>query len=487
LVDTGQFPLQGRRLADRYVLEEELASGGMGGLWLARDEVLGRQVAVKVLHDHLADDEELLKRFRMEAVAAARLSHPAVVRVFDTGIHDGVCFIVMELVEGRSVEEVLAEQGALRPGEAARIVRGALQALSHAHRQEVIHRDVKPGNILLGRDGIVKLADFGIAKTAFTGGDLTTTGNLLGTSRYLSPEQVTGGEIDARSDIYAAGVVLYELLTGRPPFDAETHIATATMRLTVDPSPPRSLRPGIPRALEAVVMRALAREPAERYQTAEEMSAAIEHVAPSETPQPTSRHEEHLPPRRSARSWIAIPLTLIVLAGLAVGAFMLLEGFDGDTADDPPTDASTGRVRIDQAFAYDPLGDNEEHDEAVGDAIDDDEATYWTTEGYEQDLGIEKEGVGLVVELREAAEVGRVRITTETPGWDFSIFVADDPGDFDPEGTPARDADVADSNGTYVIDPPVEGQYVLIWITGLVESDGWRAHINEVGILSPGE
>ncbi len=479
------IPLEGRRLTDRYVLQEELASGGMGGLWLARDEVLGRLVAVKVLHEHLAEDDQLLERFRLEAVAAARLSHPAVVRVFDTGIDEGTCFIVMELVEGTSVADMLADQGPLRPAEAARVVRGVLQALSHAHREGVIHRDVKPGNILVGRDGIVKLADFGIAKTAFAGGDLTTTGNLLGTSRYLSPEQVTGGEIDARSDIYAAGVVLYELLTGRPPFEAETHIATATMRLTVDPAPPRSLRPGIPRALEAVVMKALAREADDRFQTADEMSAALERAAPAGESRPPVVREEHVPPRRSYRSWIVVPAVLLLLAGIAVGAFLLLEGFGTDPGEEPGTGEPTSRIRLEQALAYDPIRGDGEHDESAGAAIDDDDISYWETERYNEDFGIVKDGVGLVIELREEAEVGRVRILTDTPGWDFNIFLADDPGDFDYTGTPMLEVEEADGAGTYDIDPPVETSYVLIWITGLVESDGYRAFINDVDILPP--
>jgi serine/threonine-protein kinase len=460
----------------------------MGGLWLARDEVLGRQVAVKVLHDHLADDDELLERFRMEAVAAARLSHPAVVRVFDTGVHEGVCFIVMELVEGRSVEDVLAERGALRPAEAARIVRGVLQALSHAHRQEVIHRDVKPGNILMGRDGAVKLADFGIAKTAFTAGDLTTTGNLLGTSRYLSPEQVTGGEVDPRSDLYAAGVVLYELLTGRPPFDAETHIATATMRLTVDPPPPGSLRPGIPRALEAVVMRALAREPGDRYQTADEMRAALERAAPSEVPSPTPPPQEDLSPRRSYRSWIAIPIVLVILGGLAVGAFLLLEGIrkspDQPRAGGPRT---AQPLELIDARSYDPEAGDGENEDSLANAIDGNEETMWTTEGYfSPDVG-GKAGVGLVLELAEESEVGALALETELGGWEFSVYAGDGPTSFDMSADLGGPFEAEDGQ-TYDIDP-TETSYVLVWITDVApaEEGKWRAVVNEIELRSRGD
>ncbi|MGH2655033.1 MAG: protein kinase domain-containing protein, partial [Actinomycetota bacterium] len=202
-MDAEEIRLVGRRLEGRYELEDEIASGGMGTVWRARDKVLGRAVAVKVLHDHLARDPDLFDRFRLEAVAAARLTHPAVVKVFDTGIDGGVSFIVMELFEGRTLESLLAERGTLDPEEAARMVRSTLQGLGHAHRHGVVHRDVKPGNILIDRDGYVKVTDFGIAKAAFAGDDLTTTGNLLGTSRYLAPEQVTGGPVDARADLYS--------------------------------------------------------------------------------------------------------------------------------------------------------------------------------------------------------------------------------------------------------------------------------------------
>lgn len=490
-VDTRDTRLEGRRLTNRYVLEEELASGGMGGLWLAHDEVLGRPVAVKVLHDHLARDDGILERFRLEAVAAARLSHPAVVRVFDTGIDDGVCFIVMELVEGRSVADLLSERGGLPPAEAARIVRGVLQALAHAHREGVIHRDVKPGNILVGRDGMVKLADFGIAKAAFAEGDVTTTGNLLGTSRYLSPEQVTGGEIDERSDLYSAGIVLYELLTGRPPFDGQTHIATATMRLTSDPPPPGSLRPGIPRALEAVVMRSLAREPEARFQTAEEMSAALERAAPGTERRPSRTEEipyQAAPPHRSLiRSWVAIPIALLVVAALVVGGFLLLEGFgteDGrQGGEEPPPVAAS--LEIASAYSYDPFGSDGEHDENLPLAYDGNPSTAWTTEGYKDD-DLDKAGVGLVIELTQDAEIGRIAIGTDLPGWEFSAYAGGGPDSFDLDAPLAGPFNVAE-DGTYQIEP-TETRFLLVWITNLVLADDgrYRALVNEIELLPPG-
>jgi serine/threonine-protein kinase len=483
-VDTG---LGGRRLTDRYVLEEELASGGMGALWLARDEVLGRSVAIKVLHAHLAGDEALLDRFRMEAVAAARLSHPAVVRVFDTGTSGDVVFIVMELVQGETVSELLEQRGTLPAAEAAMIARGVLQALAHAHREGMIHRDVKPGNVLVTRGDHVKLADFGIAKAAFADEDLTTTGNLLGTSRYLSPEQVSGGEVDARSDLYAVGVVLYEMLTGRPPFEAETHIATATMRLTGNPAPPRSLKPGIPRKLEAVVMRALARDPSERFQSAEEMTAAIDRAVPgAELPPDEPRYEEPAAQRSLIRSWVMVPFVLALAAALAVGGFLLLEGFRRDRGTPAAPGAErAGPLEVSRAYSFDPGGDQEEHDENLSSAIDGDPSTSWATEGYTTaDLGGIKEGVGLVLELEEAAEVGGVSVQTELPAWEFSVFPGDTPGTFD-MSAPLGSFQV-EEGGTYELDP-TETRYVLVWLTNLVP-DGqgdYRAVVNEIDLLPP--
>ena len=488
-MDTEQPGLDGRRLTDRYLLEEELASGGMGTLWLARDEVLGRPVAIKVLHDHLSGDQELLERFRMEAVAAARLSHPAVVRVFDTGTSDGVVFIVMELVDGETVGELIADLGSLPPGEACRIARGVLQALAHAHREGVIHRDVKPGNILVARGDQVKLADFGIAKAAFAEEDLTTTGNLLGTSRYLSPEQVSGGEVDARSDIYALGVVLFEMLTGRPPFQAETHIATATMRLTNDPPPPRALRPGIPRRVEAVVMKALARDPADRFQTAEDMAAALERASPGAEPSlQKTPYREEAPPRRSwIRSWVAVPLLLGLAAALAVGGLLALEGFQQDQGNSSePVDEAPAPLDVSNTYSFDPEGDGEEHDENLALAHDGDSSTSWATEGYETpDLGGIKEGVGLVLELEEEAEVGQISIETEISGWEFSVFAGDGPETFD-TAAPLGTFTSAEAE-TYELEP-AETEYVLIWITSLVSDDegDYRAAINEIELLSPG-
>ena len=264
----------GRTLAGRYRLDRHLASGGMAEVWEATDEVLGRPVAVKVLHGHLADDPALRARFHHEAVAAARLVHPSIVAIYDTCDEPGAEAIVMELVRGRTLRQFLDERGRLEPVEVVHIGAEVASALSCAHRAGIVHRDVKPANILLSDDGRVLVTDFGIAKV-LDEPDLTMTSQLLGTVKYLAPEQVESGPIDARTDVYALGAVLYESTCGEAPFRADTQAALALARLHRDPQLPHDVVAGVPPMLEAVVMRALARRPDDRFATADELRTAL--------------------------------------------------------------------------------------------------------------------------------------------------------------------------------------------------------------------
>ena len=322
----------GQRLAGRYVLEEHVATGGMATVWRARDQVLARTVAVKILRDDLANDPEFLERFRREAIAAARLNHPSIINVFDTGTDEGVVFIVMEFFDGRTLAEILTGAGALDPERVVELVSPVLEALGFAHSQGVVHRDVKPANILVSDDGRVKVTDFGIAKAVVeAGADLTTTGSMLGTVQYLSPEQVEGSPVDPRSDLYSTGAVAYELLAGRPPFRAETPVATAMMRLTTNPKPLRDIRPGLPRELEATVSRAMAVRPEDRFPSADAMRTALQRwdatavtlprgIPP--VPKPLRRRTPTVerPPRPSSmfRSWMLVPIVVVLMAVAAI-------------------------------------------------------------------------------------------------------------------------------------------------------------------------
>src|ERR671916_993011 len=267
----------GTLFADRYRLEQRLGVGGMATVQLALDTRLERHVAVKLLAEHLAEDASFISRFRREALAAARLVHPNIVQVFDFGEDEptGRQFIVMEWVDGPSCAEILRELGRLEPRDAMSILTQACRGLDYAHRHGVVHRDVKPGNLLRSREGgQVKLADFGIAKAAEQS-DITKIGSVLGTAAYLSPEQARGEPAGPASDLYALGVVSYQLLAGRLPYEAASLTDLARQQDTRAPQPLHELDPQIPRALSLVVARALHRDPAQRYRDAAEMEAAL--------------------------------------------------------------------------------------------------------------------------------------------------------------------------------------------------------------------
>ncbi|HVM12491.1 MAG TPA: protein kinase, partial [Actinomycetota bacterium] len=236
--------MAGRILGDRYELGPVVGRGGMATVYRARDRVLHREVAVKVLQPQLARDQEFIERFRREARAAAGLSHPNIVGVHDHGSDGSDHFIVMEFVEGRTLAEVLDEEGALETGRAIAIATDVAAALSAAHERGLVHRDVKPANILLTDRGRVMVTDFGIARAATSQG-LTMTGTVLGTASYLSPEQARGEPVDERSDVYSLGCVLYEMLTGEPPFAADSPVAVAALHVNADPPRPSAHQPGV--------------------------------------------------------------------------------------------------------------------------------------------------------------------------------------------------------------------------------------------------
>ena len=275
------------RIGGRYELGAVLGYGGMSEVYAARDIRLDRDVAVKVLRADLARDPSFVSRFRREAQSAASLSHPNIVSVYDTGEdtlgnENGleIPYIVMEHVSGRTLREVLTEEGRLLPRRAMEITAEVAAALEYSHRAGIVHRDIKPGNVMLTRNGEVKVMDFGIARAAATGSaDMTQTAQVLGTAQYLSPEQARGEHVDARSDIYSTGCLLYELLTGVPPFQGDSPVAVAYQHVREDPLPPSRVDPDLPASVDAVVLKAMAKNPANRYQTAAEMREDLERAA----------------------------------------------------------------------------------------------------------------------------------------------------------------------------------------------------------------
>ncbi|HEY2767073.1 MAG TPA: PASTA domain-containing protein [Solirubrobacteraceae bacterium] len=267
---------QGTVIDGRYEVLSRIGTGGMADVYLARDQLLGRQVAVKLLHHRFAEDQEFVERFRREASSAASLSHPNVVSIFDRGEWDGTYYIAMEYLPGRSLKTVVREHGPLDPVSAIDVVAQILQAAKFAHGRGVIHRDLKPHNVILDDEGRAKVTDFGIARAGAS--DMTLTGSIMGTAQYLSPEQAQGYAVSAVSDLYAIGIVLYELLTGAVPFDGETAVTIALKQVSAVPPPPSTINPAVPPELDAVVLRALAKDPAERFADAEQFLVALEYV-----------------------------------------------------------------------------------------------------------------------------------------------------------------------------------------------------------------
>lgn len=311
-----------RRLADRYRMVRPIASGGMAEVWEANDETLGRAVAVKLLHPQFAADPTLRTRFHHEAVAAARLRDPRIVGILDTAELDGREAIVMELVRGRTLREWLDERTALEPVEVIHIGAEVATALAAAHRAGVIHRDIKPANILLSDDGRVMVTDFGIAKV-LDAPDLTRTAQVLGTVKYLAPEQVEGGPVDGRTDIYALGAVLYEMLCGEPPFRAETPAALALARMHRDPTRPSAILPRVPVDLDDTIMRALARTPAQRWSTAIDLRAALLATRADVLVTDRGNDDEPVLVARPRRRRSGAALVVIIVAALIVLGLLL--------------------------------------------------------------------------------------------------------------------------------------------------------------------
>jgi len=323
---------------ERYRLKEKIGSGGMAEVYLADDLQLGREVAVKVLHAQFAADPAFIQRFRQEAQSAANLNHPNIVNIYDWGnTYDwrdqvDLYYIVMEYVEGRDLKEILREEGRLIPERAAEIAAEVCAALQFAHRGNLVHRDIKPHNIFITNIGQVKVMDFGIAREG-NGGGITQTGMVMGTPQYISPEQAQGLAVDGRSDIYSLGIVLYEMLTGQVPFDDPNPVTITYKQVREDPMPPSVIDPEIPTTLEAIVMKAMSKNPANRFQNAQEMKADLlrflEGMPVSATPVlPEAAYASAAPAAPAVRAgrkwpWIAAAAVVVLIITGVVLALVL--------------------------------------------------------------------------------------------------------------------------------------------------------------------
>ena len=464
----------------------------MAEVWEATDEVLSRPVAVKLLHAHLAQDATFVARFRAEAINAARLAHPGIVSIYDTWSGDGVEAIVMELVRGTTLRHLLDHRGPLDPAEAVVIADHVAAALEAAHQAGIVHRDIKPANILLSTDGRVLVTDFGIAK-AIVGNDLTTERTMLGTAKYLAPEQVEGAPVDARTDLYALGVVLYEMLCGQVPFRAETEAATALARLHRLPDPPTSHRPGLSPSLESAVLRCLARRPADRPADAAELrrllaaadrtlapvavppapatlGPSFAEAAPAATPAP---HDPAMPATPGLPSpaepdaagsghrgrrvpWLIgglVALAILVAGGLALALLR---------------PAPIRAVPLSGAAAYDPLGHppGAENNALAHLAVDGNAATAWPTERYRDPDHMGKQGVGLILQLAHAARVTSLTISSPSAHWSVAVYPLA-PGQAAPSGggSPAVERRSIPAGTTTLALPGRSADRLLLWIT----------------------
>jgi len=330
-------------LGGRYLVESELGRGGMATVFKGTDTVLGRPVAVKVLSPQYAGDADFVTRFRREAQSAARLNHPNLVSVYDTGTDDGIHFIVMEYVDAKTLADYLAGGGRIMPERAIEIAEAVCDALSMAHAHGIIHRDIKPANIMITSKGDVKVTDFGIARVISGADTIAQTAAVLGTASYLSPEQAQSQPVDQRSDIYSLGVVLYEMVTGRPPFSGDSPVMVASKHVLEQPTPPSKLNSDVSPALEAVIMKAMSKNPDNRYQDADELRVDLERVRLGQAVQATPLLPESARTQRIAaagpptavlppvapgdgerrRWWIPALIVLLILAVLGGGLYLL--------------------------------------------------------------------------------------------------------------------------------------------------------------------
>lgn len=473
----------GEVIAGRYELEELTGSGGMSRVYRARDNQLGRRVAVKILHERYADDPEYVERFRREALAVARLNHPNIVTVIDRGEADGLQYIVFEHVEGEDLKRLVARNGPLPVRRALELAVQVGRALAFAHANGVVHRDVKPQNVLV-REGGAKVTDFGIARADDLAleDEETETGTVLGTGDYISPEQARGERATEQSDVYSLGALLYELLTGRVPFPAETAVAAA-MRHATEPVPDvLAARPDVPVRVAAAVERALAKDPRERYRTMDEMVDELvvcrqELPSPDSAqtmilrgPQPAAAAPPVAAPRRRRRGRLLVPLlVLALLAALAVGAYELWHRQHGSPALGSKS-AGAATVDLRAVGAYDPPpGDGVERNDLLGKATDGSTATYWQTEHYTTaQFGNLKRGVGLVLDAGKAVRLSSLRIQTGTTGFSAEIKAGSSAGGpFDVVSS----EQIVGSTTTYTLHVPDPERYYVVWITRLTQFD----------------
>ncbi len=497
----------GTQLSGRYRLESKLGSGGMSTVYLAVDEVLDRRVAIKVLHREISDQPDQLERFRREARAVASLSHPNLVAVIDAGEDGGYPYIVFEYVPGETLKKRIDESGRLGLDEATAYAIEIGRGLAAAHAARLVHRDVKPQNVLIDGEGRAKITDFGIARSLEAHG-LTATGRVLGTTDYVSPEQAMGKEVDARTDVYSLGIVLYEMLTGDVPFHAETQVGVAMKHVNEAVPDVQKKRPETSAALAASIEQAVAKDPKDRYPDMNHFLADLEAALEVEVVRAGHSTGEATTvldsvPRKQRRfvtkRGISVAgIGLLIVAAIAAVAIALLTGNSGPSQQAPPASASGGQpIEITGDQDFDPTsdgGDGEEHSDVISNAIDGDtKNTAWTTETYDTaDFSGLKDGVGLIVDAGKPVTPTELDVTTLAPGWTAEIYGSDasTPPDQLKKWDPLSPSLTIDSKEQAIeLNATSPHRYFLIWITNLAPAvdsaeGGYRVEISDVRLIS---
>ena len=489
----------GELIDGRYELEELVGTGGMSSVYRARDTLLERDVALKIMHAHHLEDGDYVERFEREARTVAQLSHPNIVTVIDRGEVKGRPFIVFEYVSGSTLDKLVEREGALPVDEALRIVIGAARGLAFAHRHGLVHRDVKPQNILLNGSGQPKVTDFGIARALDVKKGVTQTGTVLGTSNYIAPEQASGEGATAESDVYSLGVVLFELLTGTRPFSGDNFVAVAMKHINEPPPSVLDLRRDVPPRVAAAVSKALMKDPRDRFPSMESFAAELDaclhelndgattDASATVVTAPVRRRAApargHRPPRRAPLLVALVALAALAVIAVAAVALHSNDSFlpgrsSGGTTTTGTTSAGGGAVKLTAVKGYDPQGDHTEHDSDASKATDGDFSTFWTTESYQSpEFSGLKDGVGLVLNAPESVTLKTLTVKTDTPGFSAVVKAGDSPASaqVDSSEKTVSGTTTFDLNGT-------GGSVYVLWITRLAPEN--RAHVNEVTATS---
>jgi eukaryotic-like serine/threonine-protein kinase len=487
----------GTLIGGRFRLEEQVGSGGMSSVYRAFDPTLERHVAIKLMHRDISNDADQLERFRRESRAVAQLNHPHVVTVIDAGEDDGNPFIVFEYVEGETLKDRIRRLGRLPVAEAVAYAVEIARALECAHSHLLVHRDVKPQNVLIDPDGRAKVTDFGIARSLEAQG-LTATGRVLGTTDYVSPEQALGHEVTAQSDIYSLGIVLYEMLTGEAPFQADTQVAVA-MKHVREPLPDvQKRRPEISAALASVVERATAKETKNRYATVAEMVHDLEEVLAIEAAragyatgeattvlQSLSGDTADFAPQRlrHPRRTLFVSIAILAICAGTIAYFATrTEKGPGQPAIPHTRGLSEVRLAGDAAHDYDPEGDQGESSDSVQFATDGLPTTSWSTETYQGGFeGSNKTGVGLYVNTGGPVAARELDVVSGTPGYKATIYAADDVPDDVGGWTKVSPTLTGGQNQSFRLKTKGKRyRNYLFWITDLPE--GGKVTVKELGL-----